>query len=189
MLVAPKQEEIMRAALSLFAERGFDATTVPQIAERAGVGTGTIYRYFANKEALFNALFQDCVRRLSRRLAGCCQSVGQSIREQFRQSFHLMVEYAEEDADALLFIESHSNAHYLDEESRRLFQEMLDMVRSILEQGKEQGLIRRFDSNALIGIVYGSVVQLFKLIDKGLLAKSEQLFAELEECCWRAVSR
>jgi AcrR family transcriptional regulator len=44
--------------LDLFAERGFYGTAVPLIAERAGVGAGTIYRYFDNKEALVNALYQ-----------------------------------------------------------------------------------------------------------------------------------
>ncbi|MFO1187803.1 MAG: helix-turn-helix domain-containing protein [Alphaproteobacteria bacterium] len=37
------------AALSLFVEKGFDGTAVPEIAARAGVGTGTLYRYFAGR--------------------------------------------------------------------------------------------------------------------------------------------
>src|SRR6185369_16360221 len=63
-----KRERILDAALSLFAERGFHGTPVPLVAERASVGAGTIYRYFASKEALVNALYQrwkmafiDCV--------------------------------------------------------------------------------------------------------------------------------
>ena len=40
-----------------FAERGYDGTTIPMIAEKAKVGAGTIYRYFENKEALVNSLF------------------------------------------------------------------------------------------------------------------------------------
>src|SRR5438067_8425981 len=41
-----KREAIMSAALELFVERGFYGTAVPEIAERAEVGAGTIYRYF-----------------------------------------------------------------------------------------------------------------------------------------------
>jgi len=41
-----KRETILAAALELFVERGFYGTAVPEIAERAGVGAGTIYRYF-----------------------------------------------------------------------------------------------------------------------------------------------
>ena len=39
-----KRDDIMEAALILFAERGYDGTTVPMIAEKAKVGAGTIYR-------------------------------------------------------------------------------------------------------------------------------------------------
>ncbi|MEM5672990.1 helix-turn-helix domain-containing protein [Bacillus cereus] len=52
-----KQEDIFDAAIQLFAERGYDGTTIPMIAEKAKVGAGTIYRYFENKEALVNSLF------------------------------------------------------------------------------------------------------------------------------------
>jgi len=43
--------------LQLFEARGFDGTSVPLIAQKAGVGIGTVYRYFPTKEALLNAVF------------------------------------------------------------------------------------------------------------------------------------
>src|SRR4051812_14698782 len=54
-----KRESIMSAALDLFVERGFFGTAVPEIADRAGVGAGTIYRYFESKEALVNAIYRE----------------------------------------------------------------------------------------------------------------------------------
>src|SRR5688572_24113470 len=56
--VHDKREAILAAALELFVERGFWGTAVPEIAERAGVGAGTIYRYFESKEALVNAIYR-----------------------------------------------------------------------------------------------------------------------------------
>jgi AcrR family transcriptional regulator len=47
--------EILSAALDLFAERGFAATKLDDVAEAAGIGKGTIYLYFATKEDLFKA--------------------------------------------------------------------------------------------------------------------------------------
>jgi TetR/AcrR family transcriptional regulator, repressor of fatR-cypB operon len=54
--VTGKREAILNAALQLFTEFGFHGTAMPQVAERAGVGAGTIYRYFTSKEALVNTL-------------------------------------------------------------------------------------------------------------------------------------
>jgi AcrR family transcriptional regulator len=58
-----KQQEartrILQAALDEFSDRGFHATTIDSIADRAGIAKGTVYRYFKTKDALFNALKED----------------------------------------------------------------------------------------------------------------------------------
>lgn len=69
-----KQEDIFDAAIQLFAERGYDGTTIPMIAEKAKVGAGTIYRYFENKEALVNSLFTKSVLQLSELIKPTFQS-------------------------------------------------------------------------------------------------------------------
>jgi len=53
-----KREQIIESALSLFAERGYHGTNVPDIAKVANVGTGTIYRNFKSKEDLVNSIYQ-----------------------------------------------------------------------------------------------------------------------------------
>lgn len=51
-----RRQEILEAALALFDERGFDATTVQSIASAAGVAAGTVYLYFPSKEHVLQAL-------------------------------------------------------------------------------------------------------------------------------------
>ncbi|GAB2028070.1 TetR/AcrR family transcriptional regulator [Lactovum odontotermitis] len=51
-----KQKQILQASLDLFSEQGFEATSTQQIAERAGVSTGLVYKKFPNKEALLAAV-------------------------------------------------------------------------------------------------------------------------------------
>jgi len=54
-----RPQEILEAALTVFAEKGFAAARMDDIAARAGVTKGTIYLYFNGKEALFKALLQE----------------------------------------------------------------------------------------------------------------------------------
>jgi len=53
--------EIISAALDSFAERGFAATKLDDIAARAGVTRGTLYLYFPNKEELFKAMVRQAI--------------------------------------------------------------------------------------------------------------------------------
>src|SRR3712207_4514991 len=48
--------ELLEAALEVFAEKGFTAARMEDIAARAGAAKGTVYLYFASKEAVFEAL-------------------------------------------------------------------------------------------------------------------------------------
>jgi len=56
-----RPQEILDAALAIFAEKGFAATRMDDIAARAGVTKGTIYLYFESKEAVFNALVRESI--------------------------------------------------------------------------------------------------------------------------------
>jgi AcrR family transcriptional regulator len=63
---------VLEVAEATFAERGL-AVSIDEIAQRAGVGVGTIYRQFPTKEALFGAIVVDRIQRLvdeARELAG-----------------------------------------------------------------------------------------------------------------------
>src|SRR5919201_4649391 len=63
------RDAIARAALELFVERGYDATTLAEIAERAGVATRTIFAYFPSKEDILFCDFQAMRDQLARELA------------------------------------------------------------------------------------------------------------------------
>ncbi len=60
-----KREDILKAARTVFAEQGFVGARIVDIASRAGVATGTVYLYFASKEALVAALVGDLLTRLT----------------------------------------------------------------------------------------------------------------------------
>src|SRR5499427_4419190 len=59
-----KRERILRAAVKVFAKKGFYATRVSEVAKAAGVADGTIYLYFRSKDELLVSLFEDRVERL-----------------------------------------------------------------------------------------------------------------------------
>jgi AcrR family transcriptional regulator len=91
------RDRILQAALSCFAERGFDGTSVRQIAVRAGVSLGLLYHYFPGKEAVLVELFQ----RSAELIQGCfAEAMGvpdprERLRVLVRVSVRVMAEQAE----------------------------------------------------------------------------------------------
>jgi AcrR family transcriptional regulator len=58
------RERLVQAALELFTTQGYQASTTPRIAARAGIAEGTIYRHFAGKEDLLNEIYRAAMRAL-----------------------------------------------------------------------------------------------------------------------------
>jgi AcrR family transcriptional regulator len=65
-----RPDEILDAALGVFAERGFDAARMDDIAARAGVSKGAIYLYFDSKEAVLKGLIEREVAPVAAKLSG-----------------------------------------------------------------------------------------------------------------------
>jgi AcrR family transcriptional regulator len=91
------RERLERAALALFAEHGYDATTVAEIADRAGLTKSTFFRHFADKrEVLFGGqdalagLFQEAIRAAppSATTADCLAAALEAIAVAFTPDRH-----------------------------------------------------------------------------------------------------
>jgi AcrR family transcriptional regulator len=91
------RERLERAALTLFAEHGYDATTVAEIADRAGLTKSTFFRHFADKrEVLFGGqdmlleLFSDAIRTAppSATTADCLAAALESVAPAFTEDRH-----------------------------------------------------------------------------------------------------
>lgn len=67
MQASDARERILGAAVDLFAEHGYDGTSVSQVIDRAGVAKGGFYHHFASKEALLYEVYGDLI---GRQLAG-----------------------------------------------------------------------------------------------------------------------
>jgi AcrR family transcriptional regulator len=65
----PGRERLLDAALELFGERGYDATSILEIGERAAISKSVLYHYFDSKALLYEAVIETETRELLRRVA------------------------------------------------------------------------------------------------------------------------
>lgn len=81
-----RRKQILAAAITVFAERGFHRTTIRDVAKAAGVADGTIYNYFTDKTALLLGIL-DALNESERRDADLSQLVITDVRQFFRAYF------------------------------------------------------------------------------------------------------
>ncbi len=183
---ADKREAILDAALELFAERGFHGTAVPQVAENASVGAGTIYRYFDSKEGLVNALYQKHKHAIADRVLRDFP-MSAAPRDQFCAFWGRMFDYAVEHPLAIKFLELHHHASYLDAESLAVEQRMMDFAEAFLRQNQAGHAVKAVEPALLMGIVTGAFVGVLRKHWEGALALTPEIITAAEQCCWEAI--
>ena len=88
---AERRRIILNAALSTFAAKGFASARIEDIAKAAGVGKGTVYLYFPDKESLFKSLIGDNLEPLIAHGAGILEASPQSPRKAL-STFYALIE-------------------------------------------------------------------------------------------------
>jgi len=83
-----KRPLILRAATEVFAEQGFNSVTVAAIADRAGIGKGTVYEYFSSKDELLFAVFEWMNEGIFDRIHGLIE-IGGTTLERLRSLLDL----------------------------------------------------------------------------------------------------
>lgn len=181
----PKREAILRAALSVFAEHGVHAVPVPEIAARAGVGTGTIYRFFASKEALINELYREQKRAFGRRVFGDLERVVEP-HALFREYWRRLVAFAREEPEAFRFLELQDHLPYLDQESRALELRLLQPIAQASRRMQRRGVYRKdVRAEVIMALHWGAFVNLFKAERGGYLKLKPADIDAACDACWR----
>lgn len=181
------RDAILVAALDRFCEQGFDGTSVPDIARAAGLAAGTMYRHFASKRALVNALY--CHHKQALMLALLDEfPFDCAPREQFAALWGRLAGFARAQPQAFAFLELHHHARYLDDESLALEREALAPVAAFFDRPDVAAVVRPMPVPALIALVWGAFVGLVKASRAGYLELSDAVLAQAEDACWSAMT-
>jgi len=186
-----KRDEIVRAALELIAEHGFHGAPMALVAERAGVGAGTIYRYFENKEVLITELYRELEEKMYPFILE-----GYADDAPFRARFlHLgtaLLRYFIQFPLHFRYLEQFHNSPYgvacrrdkLMGKAGRC-----DIYRELFEQGLKQQVIKDFPLVILFDLAFGPLLAVARDHILGFVQLDETMIERTSEACWDAVKR
>lgn len=150
--------EIVAAALGSFAERGYAATKLEDVAAAAGISKGTIYLYFKTKEDLFRAVVREAVLpqlEIAEAQAADHQDSCSDLLRSLGQRFLRMLDSDVTAVPKLVVAESGNfpaiAQFYADTVLRRAFA----LIEGILARGIERGEFRRVDLHAVLPLFAG----------------------------------
>jgi len=187
-----KRDEIVCAALELIAEHGFHGAPMAMIAERAGVGAGTIYRYFENKDVLIQDLYRDLEEKMYPFIRD-----GYSTDLPFRARFlHLgtaLLRYFIEHPLHFRYLEQFHNSPYGVAFRRDKIlgnnEGGCDVFKELFEQGLSQQVLKDFPLVILFDLAFGPLVAVARDHILGFVTLDDQLIAKTIEACWDGVRR
>ena len=138
-----KYNTILKAAETLFAQKGYHQTGIEEIADLAEVSTGAVYIYFKNKEDLLITLMQEIGHQLRKLLAEEFKRAGFSF-DSFRNiSFAFLRDFCGSHPEwiAIFFRESVGQSSEVEEQRRQLFIKLTDDIKeAFVKISREQGI-------------------------------------------------
>lgn len=186
-----KRDDIVRAALELIAENGFHGAPMAMIAERAGVGAGTIYRYFENKDVMIAELFRELEER-SYPIIKEGYTLDKTLRERFLHLNTALIHYFIENPLDFRFIEQFFNSPYGVAHRRDQLlgtKEGCDVFKELFEEGISRQVMKDLPIVILFDLAFGPILGVARDHILGFIVLDDALIAGTVEACWDAIKR
>jgi len=140
----PKRDAILRAAIDVFAERGYFNAQVADVARAAGVAAGTVYLYFKSKDDILISIFE---RGMRASLDEAREQVAPITdpRERLREFARLHLRRLGQDRNlAIVFqVELRQSTKFMERFSSTLLRDYLGLIREAIAEGQKHGAFRQ----------------------------------------------
>jgi AcrR family transcriptional regulator len=177
--------------LELIAEHGFHHAPMAEIAEKAGVAAGTIYRYFESKDVLISELHRELEDKIMAVLQEGYPS-GRPLRERFLYLIRELLRYFITNPLHFRYMEQYFNSPYgISMHRDRLLGKSgnQDILMDIFEQGIEQQVLKEFPKAVLFSLAFGPLISLMRDHILGFIILDDPLIKQITEACWDAIKR
>jgi AcrR family transcriptional regulator len=192
--IPDKRSAILKAAMELIAENGFHGAPTAMIASRAGVGTGTIYRYFTDKDVLIREVHRELEERMNPILM-LHDATDRSLKERFNHFFIGMMHFLLDNPLEFKFLEQFYDSPYGVAMRRdkilnqKASDQRSDTVKNLFEQGIAQGVIKDLPLAILFALFFGTLVSVARDHTLGFVELNDDLIRKTAEASWDAIRR
>lgn len=184
-----KQEEILAAALRLFADNGFHGTPTSKIAKEAGVANGTLFHYYSTKEDLIVALYIDIKRRMAAYIDDKAAKET-TAKETFKNQYVEILKWSLDNRSEFQFLQQFSASPYALLLSPEIIKEQLQKTCHDIKEAIKQNAIKNRDVDFILTIFSSHTFGLNQYLIKNKLSKKKQdeVIKDSFEMLWTMLS-
>lgn len=156
-----KYQQILSAAVSVFAQYGYHRAQVSKIAEMANVADGTIYLYFKNKEDLLIAVFEEKIGHFIDCIEEGIMKETNVLDQLYRLvDLHLSLLESKPDLAVVTQLELRQSKYVIQEKLNRILQKYFNLIDSIILKGQEEQIIsERIEKYVVRNMIFGTLDQ------------------------------
>lgn len=192
-----KKSEIIQAAIELVALEGLQRTTTSAIADKAGIGEGTLYRYFKNKEELL-----ECAA------IHAGQLISDDLLENYDPGYPVYTQYVRLCSDFLIGGHKNPLPHQFIEQFRNSPQginfekektenpqkndtsiSLLYPLSLILNEARKQEIVKNYPLQILASLTMGPLVFVLKNVIQGQVQLNTAIINGVAKACWDSIRR
>jgi AcrR family transcriptional regulator len=192
---AERRQQILAAARTLFAKRGYHQTTIDDIVEQAGVARGTFYLYFEDKRAIFSDLIDRFGSQLAMAIVRIVtddpsRGVAAQVRENIRRIVGTCL--AERSLTKILLTDAVGVDPTFDRKLANFYDSMVGLLVETLKEGQALGIVADGEPRVLAYLALGALKELlYQAVTLGLAEESaevltQQIYSFLSAGCLRA---
>jgi len=138
-----KYRKIIAAATKIFSQKGFFKAKVSEIAREAGIADGTVYIYFKHKDDILISLFEEKMQEVLDNMKGQIDQETDPLKKIERFALvHLQLIEDHQDIAEIIQVELRQSSMFMKNYHNTKFLEYLNIISSIIQEGKEKGVIR-----------------------------------------------
>jgi AcrR family transcriptional regulator len=179
-----KRQRIIRAAIRVFAEEGLSKGKIATIAQRAGIGKGTVYEYFSSKEEIFSAVLQDFFKQMVSgygELGAAPLDPIRKIAMMLDYTFDYIDEHLKDEhgLEWMIFLEIFLQG-FRDEFTgnqkfgfSQMLRELYNEFKPFIDEGIQSGVFRKMDSDHATFVLFAALdgIGLHYFINRGNYSK------------------
>lgn len=177
---ADRRRQILEAAVKVFADRGFHASRVGDVAEEAGIAYGLVYHYFASKEDLLETIFRTTWTEMLARVREV-EEAGVPAAEAVRQVTALLLRTWRRDPDLVrVLVREVTRNQHVQQEIEEI-REAMQALERIVRRGQDTGEFQsNLDARLAAVVFYGALEEVLSSWVLGTLPDRDEDIARAE---------